>query len=380
MSMRVVDLTQWYAPRSGGIRTYLHAKAAFAAHRGRAHALVVPGTSSRVSRIERTPIIEVAGLPTAQQTGYRLIPHPRPILTALERLRPSVVVVHDATAFPRSVCSWAHERGIPVVLLVHSELEAGATGIPAPLRLPTQHVLRVLQVRGMDGPDAVIATSASVAKRLRSRTGIHTYVSPLGVDTTVFHPRPADERLRRSLVEPNETLLIHAGRLSAEKRPELLLDVIERLRESCVLAIAGSGSAEDGLRRRVAARRLDDRVRFLGHIDDRAQLARLYATADCFVHVNSGETFGLAPLEALACGCRVVLPADCGVTETAGTHAFMTVEPKSTAAIARGVEHAMALSRPAPELDELSWSRTFEREWALYGLLASRAAAGEAVA
>ncbi|MCX6391334.1 MAG: glycosyltransferase [Actinobacteria bacterium] len=378
--MRVVDVTQWYAPRSGGIRTYLHAKAAYAAETRRAHALIVPGTATKISRVERSPIIEVPGLPTAQETGYRLIPHPRPILRALERLEPSVLVVHDATAFPRSLCRWARTRGIPVVMLVHSELEAGAAGIPTPLRLPTQHVLRLVQARGMEGPDAVIATSNSVAERLRSRSGIHIYVSPLGVDTGIFYPREPDENLRRALAQPNETLLIHAGRLSSEKRPELLIDVITELRDSCVLAIAGSGSAEDDLRRRVAAQGLEDRVRFLGHIDDREQLARLYAVADCFVHVNSGETFGLAPLEALACGCRVVLPSDCGVAEAAGTDDLITVEPNSVAALVDGIRNAVSHPRPMPEVDQLSWWRTFEREWALYGLLAGRAAVSEAVA
>jgi alpha-1,6-mannosyltransferase len=378
--VRVVDVTQWYAPRSGGIRTYLHAKAAYAAETRRPHALIVPGTAAKISRIERSPIIEVPGLPTAQETGYRLIPHPRPILQALERLEPSVLVVHDATAFPRSLCRWARTRGIPVVMLVHSELEAGAAGIPTPLRLPTQHVLRVVQARGMEGPDAVIATANSVAERLRSRSGIHIYVSPLGVDTDIFYPREPDDRLRRALAQPNETLLIHAGRLSSEKRPELLIDVIAELRESCVLAIAGSGSAEDDLRRRVAARGLEDRVRFLGHIDDREQLARLYAVADCFVHVNSGETFGLAPLEALACGCRVVLPSDCGVVEAAGTGELVTVEPNNVEALAAGVREAITHPRPRPEVDQLSWRRTFDREWALYGLLAGRAAVSEAVA
>jgi alpha-1,6-mannosyltransferase len=302
--MRIVDVTQWYAPRSGGIRTYLHAKAAFAAETHRPHALIVPSTTARVSRIERSPIIEVPGLPTAQETGYRLIPHPRPILNALDRLAPSVLVVHDATAFPRSLCRWARLRGIPVVMLVHSELEAGAAGIPAPLRLPTQHVLRIVQARGIDGPDAVIATSNSVADRLRSRSGIHIYVSPLGVDTGVFHPREPDERLRRALAQPNETLLVHAGRLSSEKRPELLIDVIANLRESCVLAIAGSGSAEGDLRRRVAAQGLEERVRFLGHVDDREQLARLYAVADCARSTRgAGQRMPGCPARRLRC-CR----------------------------------------------------------------------------
>ena len=105
-------------------------------------------------------------------------------------------------------------------------------------------------------------------------------------------------------------------------------------------------------------------------------MARLYANADCFVHVNAGETFGLAPLEAAACGCRVVLPADCGVAEVVSLDGFPTVEPNSVSALISGVSHALTQPAPVPELDQLSWSRTFDREWALYGLLAGRAAEG----
>ena len=41
--MRIVDVTQWYAATSGGIRTYLHAKADWAERVGIEHAIVVPG-------------------------------------------------------------------------------------------------------------------------------------------------------------------------------------------------------------------------------------------------------------------------------------------------------------------------------------------------
>ena len=373
-------MTQWYAPKSGGIRTYLHAKAEYAEARRLRHALVVPGATATVARIARTPVVVVPGLPTAQETGYRLIPHPRPMIQALDRLQPTVLVIHDATSFPRRLCRWAHTRGIPVVSIVHSELEAGAAGMPTALRLPTQHLLRILQSRGLDGPDAVIATSQAVAARLRERSDAHIYVSPLGVDTKVFCPRALDADYRRQLAEPNETLLVHAGRLSSEKRPTLLLDVLAGLQGDTVLVVAGAGSAELDMRRRAAELGVTKRVRFLGHLESRDDLARLYANADCFVHVNSGETFGLAPLEAAACGCRVVVPADCGVAEVVSLDGFHAVQPNSVAALITGVSYALTQPAPLPELDQLSWSRTFDREWALYGLLAGRAAEGQHVA
>ena len=45
--LRIVDVTMFYGERSGGIRTYLEAKAAFAARTGRfEHHLVIPGKAT----------------------------------------------------------------------------------------------------------------------------------------------------------------------------------------------------------------------------------------------------------------------------------------------------------------------------------------------
>ena len=51
---------------------------------------------------------------------------------------------------------------------------------------------------------------------------------------------------------------------------------------------------------------------FCGHVDARA-LARLYASCDVFVHPNPREPFGIGPLEAMASGVPLVLPAAGGV-------------------------------------------------------------------
>jgi alpha-1,6-mannosyltransferase len=257
---------------------------------------------------------------------------------------------------------------------VHSELQAGAAGMATPLRLPAQHALRLMQRRGLDGPDAVIATSPSVARRLRDLSDAHIHVSPLGVDGDVFRPRAADAVLRRTLADPNETLLLHAGRLSPEKRPELLIDMLGELRDGYVLALVGTGPAEAALRSRARELGVLDAVRFVGHIDDRRLLAVLLQTSDAFVHANPGETFGLAPLEALACGTRVIVPDDAGVAETPAGLLMTRVRPGSARALADGVRAALQEPRPVPDLDRMGWRACFDREWALYGLLAGRAA------
>ena len=70
-----------------------------------------------------------------------------------------------------------------------------------------------------------------------------------------------------------------------------------------MLVVAGDGSRRAALAYRAA--RLP--VRFAGHIADRAAVAALLASADVVLAPGPVETFGLAALEALACGTPVVV-------------------------------------------------------------------------
>jgi glycosyltransferase involved in cell wall biosynthesis len=128
---------------------------------------------------------------------------------------------------------------------------------------------------------------------------------PPGFSVKLLAAEP-DATLRAQLAPAGTPLLVHAGRLSSEKRVDLLADMLAELRSPAVLAVAGSGPAHTGLKRRADRLGVGHRMIMLGHIAGRADLACLMATGDCFVHPNPDETYGLAPLEALATGTRVV--------------------------------------------------------------------------
>ncbi|MGD9695594.1 MAG: glycosyltransferase [Thermoleophilia bacterium] len=364
--MRVVDVTQWYSPVSGGIRTYLRAKAAWAERAGMAHAAVVTGPAAGSDLVAASPFVRVRGRTPADRWGYRLVPRPAPVIEALERLRPGVLVLHDALAFPRALARWARERGIPVAMVCHSDLRLAAAGLPGPLPGAARAVLDRVQRRALSAPQLVLVASAATRERVAGEGVAPVVVAPLGVDLDDFGAARPDAALRASLADPEEALLLYAGRLSSEKRVMLLPDMMVRMRVPVRLAVAGVGAAEAGMRRRARRLGVEDRIVFLGHLGDRGALARLMASADCFVHPNPDEPFGLAPLEALAAGCRVVAPSAPGPREVLARRGALLVAPGDPAALANGVRRALALPRPRLDLDDLSWDRVFDREWRLY--------------
>ncbi|HET9519085.1 MAG TPA: glycosyltransferase, partial [Actinoplanes sp.] len=140
---------------------------------------------------------------------------------------------------------------------------------------------------------------------------------PLGVDLQTFHPGRADPAVRARYAREDETLIVYCGRLSADKRPELAVDTIATLRAGktpAVLVLAGDGSRRAALAYRSA--RLP--VRFAGHIADRGAVAALLASADAVLVPGPVETFGLAALEAMACGTPVVVQAAGALPELVG--------------------------------------------------------------
>ena len=190
-------------------------------------------------------------------------------------------------------------------------------------------------------------------------------IVPLGVDLDVFHPhareRPADVN-----GDDNEVSLVYVGRLSREKRPEVAIEALRAVRARGVAArlrMVGDGPRRPALE----AQARDLPVVFTGHLHDRGELARYLARADVALAPCPYETFGLAALEALACGTPVVT-ADRGAVpelvlagQGAATGAVAAPDPVSVAAaVIDVVRHPREETRRAARdrAEQYPWART----------------------
>jgi len=125
-------------------------------------------------------------------------------------------------------------------------------------------------------------------------------------------PRERIRTLPLALDDPGEPApagrgAVFAGRLSAEKGVDLLIEAWRRLESrglSAPLVIAGSGPEEAALRARAEGLAS---VRFLGAVDRAGVLAALRAAAFAVVPSRWYENSPLAAIEALACGRAVIV-------------------------------------------------------------------------
>ncbi|MYW17847.1 glycosyltransferase [Streptomyces sp. SID161] len=317
-SLRMVRLANFVAPASGGLRTALRELGKGFRAAGHDPVLIVPGERHTDRDTEQGRVITLPGPLLPGTGGYRVLTDKRRLAALLEELAPDRLEVSDRTTL-RWTGRWARRARVPAVMVSHET----ADGVLRTWGLPERLARRTadsLNTRTAHVYSRVVCTT-EYAEREFVRIGARNVVrAPLGVDLTERHPALRDPGLRARHARADEALLVMASRLSVEKRPGTALDALEALlrrRRRAVLVVAGDGPLRARLEHRARERGLP--VTFLGHVTDRTALGALQASADVCLAPGPAETFGLAALEAMACGTPVVASASSALPEVIGS-------------------------------------------------------------
>lgn len=175
-------------------------------------------------------------------------------------------------------------------------LDRGLKGALARLAL---HWLRLWDLRTANLVDVWLANSSNVARRIRK-----TY----GRQAEVLHPPVRIEDFTYTAKKKN--YYITCSRLVQYKRVDLLVDAFLN-RPGSELVIAGDGPELSSL---MARARQASNIRFLGRRTD-GEVREFLRHARAFVFA-ANEDFGIAPIEAQACGTPVIAFGRGGALET----------------------------------------------------------------
>ena len=167
-----------------------------------------------------------------------------------------------------------------------------------------------------------------------------------GVSLEQFHPDPATGLPRKHASGPNgEFLILYVGRVCRQKGTDLLIDACWRLiseGRNIRLVVAGPadqfGSVGGGdLTRRIA----EIGGLYLGAVDERL-LPSVYNMCDVFVMpTRAYEMFGMAAIEAQACGKPVVCSNNGGLPEVISTESGLLFDAGDTASLAKRLRQLM---------------------------------------
>lgn len=345
--LAILDVSMWYGETSGGVRTYLQAKASWVARQADVrHVIVVPGAQDAIVDRDGTRTYRLKGPAVPTQRPYRFMLAVKTLPRIVAHERPDVVEIGSVLLEAWLASRAARDIGVPAVHFFHSNYPRAACPFPARAGLGRRALAAGLAAyaRALDRRMAcTVVASRWAADELR-RAGIERIAHvPLGVDLARFTPRRRANRestLARLGVRGDAPVAAYLGRFAVEKDLGVLVAAWGRVhdRTGARLLVVGGGPGEMALRRAAGAG-----VHVLAYERDRDRIADLLAAVDFLVAPGTMETFGLAACEALASGTPVLSADRGGVAEQVATSGGGRLfRAGDAASLARAAEQLLA--------------------------------------
>ncbi len=303
MRILVVNWQDRENPQGGGAEIHLHETFGRLASRGHEVVLLCSGFEGAP---ERTRLDGIEVVRTGRRYTFSL--HARRTFERELRDRDFDVIVEDLNKVPLFTPRW---RAAPVVPLVHHLFGRTAFDEASfPVALATVLLERPIPrvFRGLPTVSVSESTKEDLVRRGLRAEDIE--VIPNGLD--IAHYTPGD-------APPTETpTLLFIGRLKRYKGVDIVLRAVRVLLDRGVdvrFRVAGRGDDLERLRGITADLGLEDRVEFLGFVDDPTKLALLRSS---WIHVLTSpkEGWGISNLEAAACGTPTVASDSPGLRES----------------------------------------------------------------
>ncbi len=297
--LRILHVVRQYTPSIGGLETYVEQLVERQARTHRVHILTLDrvfGQPARLSRLERmyhAPVHRIGFVGSRQF----FIPFLNPAW-----LRKFDIVHIHATDQLLDLIHLARLAGAPPYVVTSH----GLFFHTASLRRVKEIYLRAITRFSLKGAAAVFAISRNDAD-IMARVGV-------------------DSELMRNPIEPfappiaDGGDMIYIGRVSQNKRVELLIDVLAAVRRTDLtmrLHIVGGDSEglTDGVKQRAVDRGVADAVAFHGFVD-RAQMEALCAASRYLVSASRYEGFGISLVEGMSKGLLPVVHDNAAFRET----------------------------------------------------------------
>jgi glycosyltransferase involved in cell wall biosynthesis len=301
-SLRVAVVTETYAPEVNGVA--LSAARFVEGLRRREHEIQLVRPRQDQDRSDRAGGMQdvlTHGVPIPNYPGLRMgLPAARALVSLWRDNRPDVVHVLTEGPLGWSAVSAARKLKLPVISDFRTNFHTYSRHYGAGwLGKPILAYLRKFHNRTL----WTLVPTEALRAQLAGLGFRDVRVVARGVDTTLFDPARRSETLRAEWgVGPADPVLLHVGRIAAEKNLAALLSAYAAARAQeprSRLVLVGDGPARTEFQARcpdaifAGTRRGED-------------LATHYASADVFLFPSLTETYGNVTLEALASGLAVV--------------------------------------------------------------------------
>jgi N-acetyl-alpha-D-glucosaminyl L-malate synthase BshA len=228
--------------------------------------------------------------------------------------REQLDLMHVHYAIPHAATAWLakqmleHEQlSLKIVTTLHG------TDITLVGQDPSYYTLTKFSIEQSDKVTAVSAYLRDETYRAFGCGHCDVRVIPNFVSTADYYP-PTDDSWRKKLAPKGHRVLVHVSNFRPVKRIGDVVKIFARVRKQlpATLVLVGDGPERDAAEHDVDSLGLRKDVRFLGKVESVGDVLR---GADLFLLPSVTESFGLAALEAMACGVPVIASAVGGLPE-----------------------------------------------------------------
>ena len=181
--------------------------------------------------------------------------------------------------------------------------------------------------------DAVIVPSKKLESNMRKTTKKVFRSQFPGIDVDMFSPRVGESKNIKEKygIPVGKEIIGYVGRLSPEKNPIILLDVI-KLSHDIHLLIVGDGPEREKIEERIKREKIDKMVTLMNY-QPHNKIPEIMSLIDVFVQPSLSEAFGSwSAIEAMSCGIPVVSTHVGGIADylVDGENALIVQNPMDT--------------------------------------------------
>ncbi len=157
------------------------------------------------------------------------------------------------------------------------------------------------------------AKTPDVCDELKQMGIMRVCVAPVGLDKSLLRENYKEESIEglkeKYGYELSDKIILFVGRLTDEKRPLEMLDIFREVyrQDNCYkLLIVGKGEKKTEIEEIIHKWGMVQKVRLIEQMRNQ-DMWELYRISSVFVNLNKREIFGMAVMEAMYYGCKVVV-------------------------------------------------------------------------
>ncbi len=311
--MRILLATESYYPNIDGGAIARRNLAIRLRERGHEVAVVAPGFMPKnyEEEVDGIRIFRVSGRTLPIYTDYKFCVFPLlEIKRIINEFKPDVIDLNTPYQIGISTLAWAKKRGIPVIGTIHVQPENMLMTVEK-----AKFLFNILErmawfyiIHFFNRCDYVTSPTQTAIDMLRSH-GLKAKAWPIssGIDFNIFKPSNNGDYLRERFQIPRKPVVLYTGRISGEKRLDVLVRAIPNVIKEvdAHFVICGGGREKENIEALANKLGVTENVTFTGFLSHH-EFPDIYCLADVFAIPSESELQSIVTMEALASGLPVI--------------------------------------------------------------------------